>query len=329
MAVTRPHARRRTADSKGTWPARRNGGSLRRALILTGLLVLAREAAARRSNRRRESTDDRRRPDETTVVAKPAEATPPQSPPARRRSRRLGTALIVGGLLVLAYAATLVLWRDPVTDVYARAQQQRLATSLDRSFAEYREIVREDDAGAVLSMRRTATLEAKKRALRSVSTRFEARLKLGQPLGRIVVPRLDLNAVFLHGTRWAEDLSKGPGHYPETSVSGTGKTMAIAGHRTTFGAPFRHIDSLRRGDVIELRLQYGTFRYQVFAYEVVDSDDWSIIRERGFDTLVLSACHPLYSSAKRWIVYARLTTAKPAGGTEFSVASRVAPASAS
>ena len=95
--------------------------------------------------------------------------------------------------------------------------------------------------------------------------------------------------------------------------------MAIAGHRTTFGAPFRHIDDLRRGDPITVALPYATFHYRVFAHEIVQSDDWSIIRDRGFDTLVLSACHPLYSAEKRWVVYARLVQVDPAGGTPYAV----------
>jgi sortase A len=94
--------------------------------------------------------------------------------------------------------------------------------------------------------------------------------------------------------------------------------VAIAGHRTTFGAPFRDIDDLRRGDPITVELPYATFRYRVFEHEIVDSDDWSIIRDRGFDTLVLSACHPLYSAEQRWIVYARLVQVDPAGGTPYA-----------
>jgi sortase A len=95
--------------------------------------------------------------------------------------------------------------------------------------------------------------------------------------------------------------------------------MGIAGHRTTFGAPFRHIDSLRRGDSITVALPYATFRYKVFKHEIVDSDDWSVIRDRGFDTLMLSACHPLYSAEQRWVVYARLVQVDPAGGTPYAV----------
>ena len=215
----------------------------------------------------------------------------------RRRLGRLGTALIVVGVVVLAYAASVLLWRDPATDVYARWKQGQLAGEFETMVAEYREKVprsREPRA-----------------AVTAAARDFRETLELGQPLGRIAIPKLGRDDVFLHGTRWRQDLSRGPGHYPETSVPGLGKTVAIAGHRTTFGAPFRHIDELKKGDSIRLELPYGTFAYRVLGREIVDSDDWSVIRQRCFETLVLSACHPLYSSSQRIIVYGRLVRVRP------------------
>ena len=82
----------------------------------------------------------------------------------------------------------------------------------------------------------------------------------------------------------------------------------IAGHRTTFGAPFRNINELASGNRIVLLMPYGTFTYRVFAHKIVRSNDWSILHRRRFDTLVLSACHPLYSASHRWIVFARLVS---------------------
>jgi sortase A len=103
-------------------------------------------------------------------------------------------------------------------------------------------------------------------------------------------------------------------------VPGLDKTTAIAGHRTTFGAPFRKIDRLRQGDAIALELPYGTFRYRVLSHKVVESNDWSIVQNRGFDQLVLSACHPLYSSSHRWVVFARLAQVTPSAGRSYVLA---------
>jgi sortase A len=161
--------------------------------------------------------------------------------------------------------------------------------------------------------------QAQRELVERAANHLNNNLKMSQPLGRIKIPRIGVNAIFVQGTRWGPDLSKGPGHYPQTSLPGVGRTMGIAAHRTTFGAWFRHIDSLDAGDKISLRLPYATFYYQVFKHEVVKSGDWSIIRDRGFDQLVLSACHPLYSASHRWVVYAGLVRVDPVHGIPYLV----------
>jgi sortase A len=229
--------------------------------------------------------------------------------------RRLGTTLIVIGLLLLAYTAAVLFWRDPISDLYARYQQHKLAGQLEEAWPDY-----QTGLGAGF----TGNEEARRAALQAQISRaardFESRLRDSKPLGRIVIPRIDLDVVFVQGTSWGRDLSKGPGHYERTSVPGLGKVTAIAGHRTTFGAPFRHIDELDSDDEITLELPYGTFLYRMFEHRVVDSDDWSIIRDRGFDTLVLSACHPLYSASQRWVVFARLAEVTPSFGESYVLA---------
>ena len=236
------------------------------------------------------------------------------------RRRRLGAVLAVLGVLVAAYAATVVFWRDPATDLYARWKQHTLSQDLDEAFAEQEPIVALPAAGeSEAAPTEEELLAAEKLAVARAANELHAKLKLGKALGRLTVPRMGLKTVFVHGTRWGPDLSQGPGHFPQTSLPGVGRTMAIAGHRTTFGAPFRDIDELRKGDPIAVELPYATFHYRVFAHEIVDNEDWSVIRDRGFDTLVLSACHPLYSAKQRWIVYARLVQVDPAGGTPYAV----------
>ena len=237
------------------------------------------------------------------------------------KKRRLGTVLIVGGLLVLAYAAAVLFWRDPVTDLYNRYEQNKLESALEHEFEAW-------DAGpppAVAEVEDGAKDEAVDPAASRAATsrnarRFLRSLEQGQAFGRIHIPRIGVEAVVVHGTRWGADLSRGPGHYERTTAPGLGKTVGIAGHRTTFGAPFRKIDKIKVGDEITLEMPYATFRYRVFQHEIVDEKDWSVIRNRGFDTLMLSACHPLYGSSERWIVYARLAEVKPRSGEAYTLA---------
>jgi sortase A len=115
------------------------------------------------------------------------------------------------------------------------------------------------------------------------------------------------------------DLQKGPGHYPTTALPGQGKTVAIAGHRTTYGAPFNKIDAVDVGDEIILEMPYATFVYKVTETDIVDPSDVEIVDDVGRERLVLTACHPLYSAAERYVLFADLAdvTLFPAGAGRF------------
>ena len=143
----------------------------------------------------------------------------------------------------------------------------------------------------------------------------QSTLKGGQPFGRLIIGRIGLKVVVVQGTDWLHDLSQGPGHYSNTKFPGQGSTVAIAGHRTTFGAWFRDINDIKDGDWITLQMPYATFHYRVQYHQVVPNTDWKIIRPQGYERLVLSACHPLYSSSHRWVVYARGMSATLRDGT--------------
>lgn len=237
---------------------------------------------------------------------------------ARARTRRVGTVLAVLGVLVTAYALLIVLWRDPVTDLYAQWRQHQLSSALAREFNAYGTTVPD---GAIVQ-RTPHGLPLVPRQLPATVTsaqRFARGLLPGQAIGRIVIARLSLNVVFVNGTDWLHDLSRGPGRYPSTSLPGLDRTTAIAGHRTTFGAWFRHIDKLRKHDTIVIELPYGIFRYEVLGHAIVPASDWSIVRDRGYDALVLSACHPLYSASHRWVVFARLRSVIPVRGRAYAL----------
>jgi sortase A len=201
--------------------------------------------------------------------------------------------------------ATLV-WGDPFTSLYTRHEQHLLGQQLDRIDRSWRR--------PVPNVRRNmsaARAQAAVAAQLAASARLYRRgLRDGAPIGRIRIPRLHLEMVVVQGTS-ESDLAKGPGHYDtasgvNTSLPGLGGVIGIAGHRTTFLHPFMHIDELQPGDNVYLQMPYGTFRYRVYYHKVVAADDWSILRPRPYEKLVLSACHPLYSASHRWVVFARL-----------------------
>ncbi len=88
---------------------------------------------------------------------------------------------------------------------------------------------------------------------------------------------------------------------------------AIAGHRTTYGAPFRNIDKLRPRDEIVVVMPYGRFTYRVERTRIVPPTAVWVTQRVSYDRLILSACHPLYSAAKRIVVFAKLVKATPRG----------------
>jgi sortase A len=225
----------------------------------------------------------------------------------RRWAHRTGSILIGLGVVLIAYAAVVWFWGDPITALYARHEQGQLAQSFDKEVRAWPVAPSGPDPSVATAH------------IRSDAHRYAAGLENSHPFGRLIIPRLGLNVIVVQGTDWWDDLSKGPGHYTQTTVPGLGRTVAIAGHRTTFGAWFRHIDSLRAGDPIILQMPYATFRYRVQYHRVVKSDDWSIIRQQGYDRLVLSACHPLYSASHRWVVFARAMYEAPHGGQRIAI----------
>lgn len=220
--------------------------------------------------------------------------------------RKIGFALLGLGVLAIAWVGVTVVWGDPITSLYTRHEQSVLSHRLEAVEQTWR------PGRAEQGPRRHAqpAADATATVLRARALAYRGQLHDGAPLGRIVIPKLDLRMVMVEGTS-EKDLEKGPGHYNaasglNTSLPGLDGVIGLAGHRTTFLHPFRHIDSLEPGDNIYLEMPYGTFRYQVYYHKIVSSTDWSILRKRPYEKLVLSACHPLYSASHRWVVFARL-----------------------
>jgi sortase A len=201
--------------------------------------------------------------------------------------RALGTVLIALGLLALADAALTLAWQEPVSALRAERAQHRLAGQL-----------RALELATPHRLADGVHVAAGSRAL--ARSRRD-----GQAIAELRIPRIGLRTIVVRGTTPA-DLRAGPGLLDRTVLPGQRGTTAIAGHRTTYGAPFRHLDALRRGDAVVLRLPYGTFRYAVEGRRIVAPTDLSVLRRVGHDRLVLSACHPLFSAARRIVVLARL-----------------------
>jgi sortase A len=230
----------------------------------------------------------------------------------RRLGHILSIALITAGLLVVADVGITLAYQEPLSSIYSSIRQGEKSSQLKSLESEF---LTRSDVRQIEQAKEAKDPEVREAAIDANISRLAQRLvdesKSGDALGRIEAPDMDgLNMVFVQGTDEAS-LELGPGHYPETAMPGQGKTIAIAGHRTTYLAPFRHIDSLKPGDPITLKMPYGTFTYDVQKSEIVDPSDVGIIHDTGYERLVLSACNPLYSAAQRYIIFAKLVKAEP------------------
>jgi sortase A len=128
----------------------------------------------------------------------------------------------------------------------------------------------------------------------------------GQAYAILKVPSIGVDEVVVQGTD-TEALKRGPGHYDETDDPWEDEgRVGIAGHRTTYGAPFWDLDQVRRGNVITLITEFGTFAYRVTRTEVIPPTRIGVLDPTRKPTLVLTTCTPRFSAAERLIVFASL-----------------------
>ena len=136
-------------------------------------------------------------------------------------------------------------------------------------------------------------------------TRIPPPLPEGEAVAMIKIPKINVEKAVIEGVG-VDDLKKGPGHYPQTPLPGQPGNAAIAGHRTTYGAPFGEVESLQPGDPILVSTLQGQFRYEVRETKVVTPSQVEVLDPTEDNRLTLTTCHPRFSAAKRLIVIAEL-----------------------
>jgi sortase A len=216
--------------------------------------------------------------------------------------RHISTLIIVAGLGLLAWTGTVYVWKDPFTTAYTAFEQRRLESALDKTFEEWRPLPQAKPR--TREPRPTKAPKPKPVDVRREARAFRTSLDGGDAVARLEIPRLDLDVVVVNGTD-ASDLRRGPGRHLDSFMPGEGELVYIAGHRTTYGAPFSHIDKLRRGDRVIVELPFATIEYRVTDDRIVDQYELSVLESRGREELILQACHPRFFSSQRYLVYAR------------------------
>ena len=218
----------------------------------------------------------------------------------------LGTLLAALGVLTLLWALLVWQWQDPFTGLYTRWKQHQLASQYDKRTRSFQPAI----SGVTQAAERASIAREAKR-YRGSSTR-------GEVIGRLRVPRMGLNMLLVNGTDH-ETLKKGPGRDERTFMPGENRLVYIAGHRTTYLAPFSHIDRLRTGDRVTIEVPYGRFIYAITGHRIVKSTDLSVLHSPHHEVVELQACHPRFFASHRYIAYARLLRVEPRGGKPYEL----------
>jgi sortase A len=237
-------------------------------------------------------------------------------PYRRRRDWRwwvggAGRVLVAVGLLLLAFVVY-QLWG---TSIQTRQAQNRLERQFAQTVSSSPSATTEPTTaptavpttvpGPTTSAAATTTTTAAPPATLPVPVP-------GDPVARLEAPSIGLDWIVVSGVG-VDELKKGPGHYPDTPLPGQGGNVGIAGHRTTYGAPFFRIDELAPGaDVILTSTTGDRYVYTVTEQFIVSPSQYEVLAPSDEPILTLTSCHPRYSASKRIIVRAALDPAQSA-----------------
>jgi sortase A len=229
-----------------------------------------------------------------------------------RAIRLSGALLIAAGSLAIVWALVVWQWQDPFTNLYTRWEQHKLAARYSTLLTTYKPQPAkhvEESGEWIAAERREVAAEAKQ---------YRLHLHRGDPVGRLKIPRLGLNAIVVNGTDH-DSLTKGPGRYLGSYMPGEHELVYIAGHRTTYLAPFAHVDSLRLGDRVTFELPYATFVYSIRWHNIVPADNVARLQSHHREVLALQACHPRFFATHRYIAYAVLLRVEPRAGRPYTL----------
>jgi len=205
----------------------------------------------------------------------------------RKIIRYTGIALIVIGLLV-------IIWPLYINFIMARREVAILT-----SWEEELKSLQNTTSNTVNNVKE----DEKNQQLKKETRLIDPEKKL--PF-RITIPKIDVDWLVNEGTDYAT-LRKGPGHFAGSALPGETGTCLVAGHRTTYGAPFNRLDELEKGDKILLETTGNEkFTYIVTRSEAVLPTDMTVVENTSYPSLVLSTCTPKYFATRRLIVHARI-----------------------
>jgi sortase A len=210
------------------------------------------------------------------------------------------------GAGVLIWAGVVWLWQDPFTALYTSYEQHQLAGQYKLRSAGFRLLPQSPTDAARLT------------AIAREAARYRLASHAGEAMGTIDVPRLGLHHMILVDGTDEASLEKGPGIYRGDFLPGEHELVYVAGHRTTFLAPFANINELRVGDPVTIAMPYGRFIYRITGARIVVATDLAVLQTHHHEELILQACHPRFFATHRYLAYARLVEIVPTRGSPIT-----------
>jgi sortase A len=207
----------------------------------------------------------------------------------RRIVAGIGRTCIAAGMLILAFVA-----------------YQLWGTGLAESRSQDR--LRSDFLDALQTPTSTSTTTSTTPGDEATTTTQSAAppTPTGEAVAIIRIPKIGVEKAVVEGVG-VNSLKQGPGHYPTTPMPGQPGNAAIAGHRTTYGAPFYRTDELETGDLIQVTTRQGEFTYKVREKKVVKPTQNEVLLPSEENLLTLTTCNPRFSAAQRLVIVSELT----------------------
>ena len=219
----------------------------------------------------------------------------------------LGLGLLIAGLLVIIYSISQTFFSMSVLDDEQNLLSVKYQQNQNISLEELRSInsnsletnVSLDETGEF----QESVLSLVSKTMRNTNANEEF---LPDVVGRLIIFPSNIDHYVVYGSS-LEKLEFGPGYYLSTALPGTGGNFAIAGHRTTYGAPFKNLDKLEPGDNIYFQTNSNQYTYTVSEIKIVDPSETYLLSSFGDDRITLTTCHPKFSARQRLVVVGMLT----------------------
>ena len=225
--------------------------------------------------------------------------------PSRRSLVPLAVGLLLVGFFIVAYTINQTLFSTSVINDEQELLENKFIVSSE-NLAE----LRSKNLSVDVSLSNLEQTDEFQESFISIATKTltneAAKAEfLPDVVGRLTILSANINHYVVFGAT-LNKLEYGPGYILGTSLPGTGGNFAIAGHRTTYGAPFGNLDKTEVGDSILFQTNTNQYEYVITEVKIVSPEDTYVLGNFGDDRITLSTCHPKFSARQRLVVVGEL-----------------------